>query len=213
MGREVYLDRPGLAARERGCDPVLRFRHRDPDDQLLPERHAVERLGVGEPGTAQNAEVEGGFPTQDAVGKRICPIAPRFETSGRAVRKRVAPSHLPDSIFAARFDPRQYPNTAGLARKHTGSGTPRQNALIEPFNASLRNDLPNDEILDTLDDALPEPGAPALGLQRRQVALIDRKLTPLQARRRLQEFKGSTPGALAQNDRSGCHSQTLRFAL
>lgn len=75
-------------------------------------------------------------------------------------------------------------------------GKPQQNAFIESFNGSLRDALPNEEILDSLDDA------------RRKVALwrYDYNTvrphsslgnqTPKQARRTLEQFEGCAPGSL-----------------
>lgn len=77
-------------------------------------------------------------------------------------------------------------------------GKPQQNGFIESFNGSLRDELLNEELFDTLDDA------------RRQLALwryddnnvrphssLGNK-TPTQARRALELFVDSAHGALAQ---------------
>jgi len=77
-------------------------------------------------------------------------------------------------------------------------GKPQQNAFIESFNGSLRDELLNEELFDTLDDA------------RRQLALWRydynnvrphsslANQTPAQAHRALEQFEGSTHDALAQ---------------
>lgn len=64
-------------------------------------------------------------------------------------------------------------------------GTPQQNAFIESFNGSLRDELLNEEIFDTLEDA----------------------------RRTLGQFDGSKPGALARNDLPDYQSQIRRLSL
>jgi len=79
-------------------------------------------------------------------------------------------------------------------------GKPQQNAFIESFNGSLRDELLNEELFDTLDDA------------RRHMALwrydynnvrphssLENK-TPAEARRALEQFVGSAHGALAQTE-------------
>ncbi len=77
-------------------------------------------------------------------------------------------------------------------------GKPQKNAFIESFNGSLRDELLNEELFDTLDDA------------RRQLALwrydynnvrphssLGYK-TPTEARRAIEQFEGSAPDELAQ---------------
>ena len=79
-------------------------------------------------------------------------------------------------------------------------GKPQQNAFIESFNGSLRDELLNEEIFDTLDDA------------RRKLALWQydynnvrpnsslENRTPVEARRVLEQFEGSAHGTLAQTN-------------
>lgn len=83
----------------------------------------------------------------------------------------------------------------------------------ESFNGSLRDELLNEEIFDTLDDA------------RRKLALWHYDYntvrphsslgnqTPLEARRTLEQFESSAPDALAQTDQSDYQSQTRRLSL
>ncbi len=92
-------------------------------------------------------------------------------------------------------------------------GKPQQNAFIESFNGSLRDELLNEEIFDTLDDA------------RRKLALCRYDYnavrphsslgnqTPLQARRVLEQFESSAPGALAQTETHEYQNQTRRLSL
>ena len=92
-------------------------------------------------------------------------------------------------------------------------GMPQQNAFIESFNGSLRDELLNEEIFDSLDDA------------RRKLALwrydynTDRphsslaNQTPQPARRTLEPFEGSAPGALAQDDEAEYPNPTCRLSL
>ena len=92
-------------------------------------------------------------------------------------------------------------------------GKPQQNAFIESFNGSLRDELLNEEIFDTLDDARRK-----LALWRydynavRPHSSLQNK-TPLEARRTLEQFEGSAPGALAQTDDEEYENQTRRLSL
>lgn len=100
-----------------------------------------------------------------------------------------------------------------VAWHYIDPGKPQQNAFIESFNGSLRDELLNEEIFDTLDDA------------RRKIALwrydynavrphssLD-NLTPLEARRTLALPDGSAPGALAMKPPADYQSQTGRLSL
>ena len=100
-----------------------------------------------------------------------------------------------------------------VAWHYIDPGRPRQNAFIESFNGSLRDELLNEEIFDTLDDA------------RRKIALWRydynavrphsslRNLTPLEARRTLAPPDGAAPAALALNNTSNYQSQTGRLSV
>jgi putative transposase len=93
------------------------------------------------------------------------------------------------------------------------AGKPQQNSFIESFNGSLRDELLNEEIFDTLDDA------------RRKLALWrydDHNVrphsslgnqTPAQARRVLEQFEGSAHNALAQKDDDEYEIQTRKLSL
>ena len=77
-------------------------------------------------------------------------------------------------------------------------GEPQQNAFIESFNGNLRDELLNEELFDTLDDARRH-----LALWRydynnvRPHSSLENK-TPAEARRALEQFEGSAHDALAQ---------------
>lgn len=100
----------------------------------------------------------------------------------------------------------------GVPWHYIDPGKPQQNAFIESFNGSLRDELLNDEIFDTLEDARRK-----LALWRhdynavRPHSSLGNK-TPFEARRTLEQFEGSAPGALAQNDRPDYQSQTRRLS-
>ena len=92
-------------------------------------------------------------------------------------------------------------------------GKPQQNAFIESFNGSLRDELLNEELFDTLDDA------------RRQLALWRydynnvrphsslANQTPAQAHRALEQFEGSAHDALAKTDDEEHEIQTRKLSL
>ena len=90
---------------------------------------------------------------------------------------------------------------------------PQQNAFIESFNGSLRDGLFNEAIFDTLDDARRK-----LALWRYDYNAVRShsslgNQTPLQARRALEQFEVSAPGALAQTETYKYQNQTRRLSL
>ena len=91
---------------------------------------------------------------------------------------------------------------SGMRRHYIDPGKPQQNAFIESFNGSLRDELLNEEIFDSLDDARRK-----LALWRydyntiRPHSSLGNK-TPAEARR-----------ALASNEPENYQSQTRRLSL
>ena len=92
----------------------------------------------------------------------------------------------------------KWASDTGVAWHYIDPGKPQQNGLIESFNGSLRDECLNEEIFDSLADARRK-----LALWRydyntvRPHSSLGNK-TPAQARRALEKFKGTAPGALAQ---------------
>ena len=92
-------------------------------------------------------------------------------------------------------------------------GKPQQNGFIESFNGSLRDELLNEELFDSLDDARRK-----LALWRyndnnvRPHSSLDNK-TPAEARRALEKFEGTTHDALAQNETTDYKIQTRKLSL
>ena len=90
---------------------------------------------------------------------------------------------------------------------------PQQNAFIESLNGSLRDELLNEEMFDSLDDARRK-----LALWRydynnvRPHSSLGNK-TPAEARRALEQFEDSAPGAFAQTQTEECENQTRRLSL
>ena len=92
-------------------------------------------------------------------------------------------------------------------------GKPQQNAFIESFNGSLRDELLNEEIFDSLDDARRK-----LALWRYDCNTVRphaslANQTPQQARRTLEQFEGSAPGALASDEEAEYPDPTCRLSL
>ena len=92
-------------------------------------------------------------------------------------------------------------------------GKPQQNAFIESFNGSLRDELLNEEIFDSLDDARRK-----LALWRYDYNTVRphsslSNQTPQQARRALEQFAGSAPGALAPDGEPEYQNPTCRLSL
>ncbi|MCJ7872942.1 IS3 family transposase [Phaeobacter sp. J2-8] len=92
-------------------------------------------------------------------------------------------------------------------------GKPQQNAFIESFNGSLRDKLLNEEIFDSLDDARRK-----LALWRYDYNTVRPhsslgNQTPLQARRALEQFENSAPGALASDAEAEYPDSTCRLSL
>ena len=91
-------------------------------------------------------------------------------------------------------------------------GKPQQNAFIESFNGSLRDELLNEEMFDSLDDARRK-----LALWRydynnvRPHSSLENQ-TPAEARRALEQFEGSAPDALAQNNDDEYENQTRKLS-
>jgi putative transposase len=85
----------------------------------------------------------------------------------------------------------------GVEWHYIDPGKPQQNAFIESFNGSLRDECLNEEIFDSLADARR-----ALALWRYDHNNVRPHsslggMTPAEARRALEHSEGSAPGALA----------------
>ena len=92
-------------------------------------------------------------------------------------------------------------------------GKPQQNAFIESFNGSLRDELLNEELFDTLDDARRKLALWRYDYNNVRPHSSLGNQTPAQARRTLEQFEGSAPGALAQPESTDYENQTRRLLL
>lgn len=92
-------------------------------------------------------------------------------------------------------------------------GKPQQNAFIESFNGSLRDEILNEEMFDTLDDARRK-----LAIWRYDYNTVRPhsslgNQTPQQARRALEQFESSAPAALAPGGEPENPNPTCRLSL
>jgi putative transposase len=92
-------------------------------------------------------------------------------------------------------------------------GNPQQNGFIESLNGSLRNELLNGEILDTLDEARRK-----LALWRYEYNYVRphsslKNQTLAEVCRALEHFEGSAHEALAQTDNEEYETQTRKLSL
>lgn len=107
----------------------------------------------------------------------------------------------------------QWAKKHGVEWHYIDPGKPQQNAFIESFNGSLRDELLNEEIFDSLADARRK-----LALWRYDYNAVRphsslANQTPLQARRTLEQLEGSAPGALAPEDEPEYQNKTRRLSL
>ena len=100
-----------------------------------------------------------------------------------------------------------------VAWHYIDPGKPQQNAFIESFNGSLRDELMNEEIFDSLDDAHRKIARWRYDYNAVRPHSSLANLTPLEARRTLALPKGAAPGALAMKPPAAYQSQTGRLSL
>ncbi len=97
----------------------------------------------------------------------------------------------------------------GVEWHYIDPGKPQQNGYIESFNGSLRDESLNEEIFDNLADARR-----TLPLWRYDYNNVRphsslKNQTPAEARRALEQFHGTAPGALATPETDAYQSQAL----
>lgn len=85
----------------------------------------------------------------------------------------------------------------GVAWHYIDPGKPQQNAFIESFNGSLRDELLNEEIFDSLSDARRKLACWRYDYNHVRPHSALGNVPPAQARRTLELDEGSAPGALA----------------
>ena len=88
-----------------------------------------------------------------------------------------------------------------------------QNAFIVSFNGSLRDELLNEEMFDSLEDARRKLALWRYDYNNVRPHSSLGNQTPAEARRTLEQFEGSAPGALAQNETEDYENKTRRLSL
>ncbi len=104
------------------------------------------------------------------------------------------------SVIGTEFTSRailKWSNDNGVDWHYIAPGKPQQNAFVESFNGSLRDELLNKEMFDSLDEARRK--LPIWRYDHNNVRPHSSlgNQTPAEARRTLEQFVGSVPGALA----------------
>ena len=92
-------------------------------------------------------------------------------------------------------------------------GKPQQNAFIESFNGSLRDELLNEELFDSLDEARRKLALWRYDYNNVRPHSSLKNQTPAEARRALEQFEGSAHDALAQTETEEYEIQTRKLSL
>ena len=92
-------------------------------------------------------------------------------------------------------------------------GKPQQNAFIESFNGSLRDELLNEESFDSLDDARRKLALWRYDYNHVRPRSSLENQTPAEARRALEQFEGSAHDALAETDDGEYENHTRKLSL
>ena len=107
----------------------------------------------------------------------------------------------------------KWANENDVERHYIEPGKPQQNAFIESFNGSLRDELLSEEWFDSLDDARRKLALWRYDYNNVRPHSSLGNQTPAEARRALEQFEGSAPGALAQDDEAEYPNPTCRLSL
>ena len=100
-----------------------------------------------------------------------------------------------------------------VAWHYIDPGKPQQNGFLESFNGSLRDELLNEEIFDSLTDARRKLARWRYDYNHVRPHSALGNLPPAQARRALEPSEGSAPDALAPRDPAGYPEITRGLSL
>ncbi len=92
-------------------------------------------------------------------------------------------------------------------------GKPQQNVFVASFNGSLRDELLDEEIFDSLEDARRKFALWRYDYNTVRPHSSLGNQTPQQARRVFEQFEGSSPGALAPDGEAEYPYPTCRHSL
>lgn len=101
----------------------------------------------------------------------------------------------------------------GVDWHYIDPGKPQQNAFIESFNGSLRDELLNEEMFDSLDEARRNLAIWRYDYNNVRPHSSLGNQTPAQARRTLEISEVSAPGALANYEDDDYQNPTRRLSL
>ncbi|MCG7495009.1 IS3 family transposase [Thalassobius sp. Cn5-15] len=158
----------------------------------------------------------------DCCRENLCLMADTSISGARVARELDALVRLygkPASIVSdngTEFTSRailKWANDNGVDWHYIDPGKPQQNAFIESFNGSLRDELLNEEMFDSLEDARRKLALWRYDYNNVRPHSSLGNQTPAEARRTLEQFEGSAPGALAQSDHEEYENQTRRLSL
>ena len=105
----------------------------------------------------------------------------------------------------------KWANDNGVAWHYIDPGKPQQNAFIESFNGSLRDECLNEEMFDSLDDARRKLALWRYDYNNVRPHSSLGNQTPAQARLTLEQNEDSAPGALAQTKTEDYENQTRKL--
>ena len=158
----------------------------------------------------------------DCCRENLCLVADTSISGARVARELDALVRLhgkPESIVSdngTEFTSRailKWADNNDVDWHYIDPGKPQQNAFIESFNGSLRDELLNEELFDTLDDARQKLALWRYDYNNVRPHSSLGNQTPAQARRTLELSDGSAPGALAQTETADYENQTCRLSL
>jgi putative transposase len=100
-----------------------------------------------------------------------------------------------------------------VAWHYIDPGKPQRNGFIESFNGSLRDELLNEELFDSLADARRKLARWRYDYNHIRPHSALGNLAPTQARQALEQSEGSAPGALAPPGPAGYPEITRGLSL
>ena len=106
----------------------------------------------------------------------------------------------------------KWANDNGVDWHYIDPGKPQKNAFIESFNGSLRDELLNEEMFDSLEDVRRKLALWRYDYNSVRLHSSLGNQTPAQARRTHEQFEGSAPGALAQSETQDYENQTQKLS-
>lgn len=158
----------------------------------------------------------------DCCRENLCLVADTSISGARVARELDALMRIygkPASIVSdngTEFTSRailKWANDNNVDWHYIDPGKPQQNAFIESFNGSLRDEFLNEEMFDSLEDARRKLALWRYDYNNVRPHSSLGNQTPAEARRTLEQFEGSAPGALAKTEDEEYENQTRKLSL